>query len=293
MTNKVGLALSGGGARGLAHIGVLNILEQEGIEIDYLAGTSMGGFIAALYAAGLSPSFMWEEALRMSRPRNLLSLIDLSPPRRGLFEGNKIYEYMASHLGDRTFDDLQIPLTLVATNLSTGQQVHFNQGRVVDAARATIAIPGILTPVKQGEQLLVDGGLLNNLPADVVRGMGADVIIAVDVTSKWQLKSTQDRSQHNRHYMFSGFTETVDVLWRSLEIMRTDLDRRQLEEAQPEIVLQPTIPHPINTLTGFTHASEIITAGEQVTIKALPRIHALCASTTLLPTYKEISLLNN
>jgi len=103
---KIGLALSGGGARGLAHIGVLKVLEQEGIPIDYLAGTSMGGVIAAGYAAGLGPEFMEQEALRMTSLRRLLPLTDLSPLRRGLFEGRKVRQYLVGHLGNCTFDDL-------------------------------------------------------------------------------------------------------------------------------------------------------------------------------------------
>jgi len=112
---KVGLALSGGGARGLAHIGVLKILEQEGIPIDYLAGTSMGGVIAAGYAAGLGIDLMEQEALRMASLRRLLPLTDLSPLRRGLFEGQKVREYLTRHLGDRTFDELRVPLDLRPT----------------------------------------------------------------------------------------------------------------------------------------------------------------------------------
>ncbi|MBE9507712.1 MAG: patatin-like phospholipase family protein, partial [Chloroflexi bacterium] len=109
-SRKVGLALSGGGARGLAHIGVLKILEQEGVPIHFLAGTSMGGVIAAGYAAGLSPDFMEQEALRMSSLRRLLALADPSLPQRGFFEGRRVREYLVGHLGNRTFDDLRLPL---------------------------------------------------------------------------------------------------------------------------------------------------------------------------------------
>jgi len=185
----VGLALSGGGARGLAHIGVLKVLEREGIPIDYLAGTSMGGVIAAGCAAGLSPEFMEQEALRMTSLRRLLALADPSLPRRGLFEGQKVHEYFIGHLGDRTFDDLRVPLTLVAVDLNTGREVFLSQGQVADAVRATVALPGIFRPVERDGQLLVDGGLLDNLPADAARHIGADVVIAVDVISDGQAVS--------------------------------------------------------------------------------------------------------
>ena len=111
---KIGLALSGGGARGLAHIGVLKVLEQEGIPIDFLAGTSMGGVIAAAYASGLSVDYIEKESLRMARLRNLITLLDRSLPRRGLVEGQKVQEYLTTHLGDKTFEEMKIPLSLVA-----------------------------------------------------------------------------------------------------------------------------------------------------------------------------------
>ena len=120
MTSKIGLALSGGGARGLAHIGVLKVLEQEGIPIDCLAGTSMGGLIAAAYAAGLSPDFLEQEAVHMGSVRQLLTLAEPPLPRRGLFEGQKVSEYLRGHLGERTFDDLRMPLALVAVDLDGG-----------------------------------------------------------------------------------------------------------------------------------------------------------------------------
>ena len=120
---EAGLALSGGGARGLAHIGVLKVLEHEGIPVDFLAGTSMGGIIAAAYAAGLSIEYTEKEALRMGRLPNLITLMDRSLPRLGLFEGQKVQEYLAGHLGDITFDELKIPLALVALDVGMGEEV--------------------------------------------------------------------------------------------------------------------------------------------------------------------------
>ncbi|RLF31312.1 MAG: hypothetical protein DRN07_07465, partial [Thermoplasmata archaeon] len=156
----MGLALSGGGARGLAHIGVLKVLEREDIPVDFLAGTSMGGIIAAAYAAGLSIEYIEKEALRMGRLRNLITLMDRSLPRLGLFEGQKVQEYLAGHLGDITFDELKIPLALVAVDLETGEEVVLRKGRVVDAVRATISLPGVFAPYRLDGRLLVDGGVL-------------------------------------------------------------------------------------------------------------------------------------
>jgi len=270
---KIGLALSGGGARGLAHIGVLKVLEQEGVPIDCLAGTSMGGLIAAAYAAGLSPEFMEQEALRMASPRRPLALADPSLPRRGLFEGQKVHEYFIGHLGDRTFDDLRVPLTLVAVDLNAGREVFLNQGQVADAVLATIALPGIFTPVERDGQVLVDGGLLDNLPADAARRIGADVVIAVDVSSDGQVVSHLAQALHRHRYVPNGLVDTAEVMWRSLGVMMAEISRRRLAEAHPEIIIRPAIPPEVTVLTGFPRAAEIIAAGEQAALEALPQIH--------------------
>ena len=270
--DKVGLALSGGGARGLAHIGVLRVLEREGIPVDFLAGTSMGGLIAAAYAAGLDPDFMAQEALRMASVRRLLALADLSLPRRGLFEGQKVRQYLARLLGERTFADLRIPLTLVAVDLNSGREVYLHQGPVVEAVRATIALPGIFTPVERDGQLLVDGGLLDNLPAAAVRHMGADVVFAVDVSSDEQVISHLAQSLHRRRYVPNGLADTIEVLYRSVAVMMAEINRRQLAEAHPEVIIRPAIPPQVTVLTGFPHAAEVIAAGEQAATEALPHI---------------------
>jgi NTE family protein len=275
---KIGLALSGGGARGLAHIGVLKVLEQEGVPIDCLAGTSMGGVIAAGYAAGLSPAFMEQEALRMASPRRLLALADPSLPRRGLFEGQKVHEYFTRHLGDRTFDDLRVPLTLVAVDLNAGREVFLSQGQIADAVRATVALPGIFAPVERDGQLLVDGGLLDNLPADAARRIGADVVIAVDVTSGGQVVSHLAQALHRYRYVPNGLVDTVEVLWLSLGVMMAEISRRRLADAHPEVIIRPAISSDVTVLTGFPRAAEIIAIGEEAAQEALPRIRALLAS---------------
>jgi NTE family protein len=269
MRQQVGLALSGGGARGLAHIGVLTVLEQAGIAVDCLAGTSMGGFVAAAYAAGLTAGQLKAEALRLSHPRNFLPLIDLSLPRRGLLKGARVYEYVARLLGERTFDDLLLPVTLVAVDLNAACEVHLTQGLVADAVRATIAVPGVFEPVERDGQLLVDGGLLNNLPADVAREMGAQTVIAVDVLT--------GIAEQDNCPMHSGLSNTVDLCSRSLLVMMLDIHRRRMERARPQVFLQPDLAPEIGVFTGFTRADEIIVAGEQAAREALPQIEALLA----------------
>lgn len=271
-TPKVGLALSGGGARGLAHIGVLKVLEREGIPVDLLAGTSMGGVVAAAYAAGLKPEFMEEEALRMTNPRRLLSLADPTLPRRGLFEGQRVVDYLSHHLGERTFDNLRCPLSLVAVNLDSSEAVVLNEGRVLEAVRATIALPGLFKPVERDDRLLVDGGLLDNLPADVAREMGADIVIAVDVIGGNSTFSAMLKTLRERRYIPSGVASTFEVMLRSLDVMMKEINERRLAEAAPEIIIRPSVPPDVSVLLGFTRAPETIATGERAADEALPDI---------------------
>jgi NTE family protein len=269
---KVGVALSGGGARGLAHIGVLKVLEQAGVPIDMLSGTSMGGVVAAAYAAGLTPEFMEQEALRMASPRRLLSLADPTLPQRGIFAGQKISDYLRHHLGECRFEDLRCPLTLVAVNLNDSQAVTLSEGRVTDAVRATIALPGIFKPVERDEQMLVDGGLLDNVPADAARQMGADIVIAVDVIAGDSTFSEMIKTLRERRYVPGGLVSTFEVMLRSLDVMMTEINKRRLVEAAPEVVIRPSIPRGVNVLVGFSRAADAIAAGERAAALALPEI---------------------
>ncbi len=268
---KIGLALSGGGARGLAHIGVLKVLEQEGIPVDFLAGTSMGGVIAAAYASGLSVDYIEKEALRMGRLRNLITLLDRSLPRRGLVEGQKVQEYLTTHLGDKTFEEMKIPLSLVAVDLISGQEVVLNSGSVVDAVRATVSLPGVFAPFRLGDYLLVDGGVLNNLPADVVRGMGANVVIAVDVSTGVNgLSRLLEVEQQG--LPLTQLPLIIETLRRTVGIMEGQIMAYKLQEANPEILIHPALDDSITLLNGFPRAAEIIALGEEAAREAVPRI---------------------
>ncbi|HID88517.1 MAG TPA: hypothetical protein EYP52_02220, partial [Anaerolineae bacterium] len=269
------LALSGGGVRGLAHIGVLKVLEREGIPVHFLAGTSMGGFIAAAYAAGFSPNDLEAEALRFSNPRYLLGFLDRSLPRRGLIAEDKIEGYLREHLGDVTFDRLRLPLALVAVDLNSGEKVVLREGPLVEAVRATTALPGVFPPVERDGQLLVDGGLLDNLPADVVRGMGADVVIAVDVSTDAKAVAFFAEMLQRRRFVPEGLVELMEVLWRSVMVMQQEANRRSLEAAKPDVLIRPPIPAGVMVLGGFGRATEVIRAGEVAAQEALPRIRRL------------------
>ena len=167
---KLGLALSGGGARGVAHIGVLRVFEEVGIQPDCLSGTSMGGVIAAGYAAGMSTYQLEEVVVEFAKFRTMMRLADPTLPRSGLFQGKRLLEFMEEYLEGKKFADLSVPLTLVAVDLNSGQEVHLRDGSVAGAVRATISVPGLLSPVERDGMQLVDGGLLNNLPVDGAGG---------------------------------------------------------------------------------------------------------------------------
>jgi NTE family protein len=273
---KIGLALSGGGARGLAHIGVLKTLEREGIPVDFLAGTSMGGVIAAGYAAGLNAAYLEQEALHMSRWRNLLPLVDRSLPGLGLVRGERVRDYLADHIGEITFDQLNIPLALVAVDLLSGQEVLLRSGVVADAVRATISLPGVFAPYPLDGRLLVDGGILNNLPADVVRRMGAEVVIAVNVSADAELLPYEAPEDNGRLALPQVF-HMVTSLRRVVNIMAHQMADYRLAQAQPDLVLCPCLDLDVSPLGGFLRAREVVAAGEAVAEEALSRLRQMVA----------------
>ncbi|MEA3345292.1 MAG: patatin-like phospholipase family protein [Chloroflexota bacterium] len=269
---KVGLALSGGGARGLAHIGVLKILEREGIPIDFLAGTSMGGMIAAGYASGLDAERLEQEALRIGRLSHLIEFFDrilLTKP--GLFEGQRVQRYLVEWLGDMTFDDLRTPLALVAVDLERGEEVILKSGSVVEAVRATISLPGLFAPFRLNGRLLIDGGVLNNLPAGVVRGMGADIVIAVDVGLK--LEDLPSASEE-RGLPLTQIPLIIAILHRTLCIMEGWITAQKLAASRPEVLIEPALGDDFGIFS-FNRAAECIAAGEEAATAALPKLRQL------------------
>lgn len=179
MEPKIGVALSGGGARGLAHLGVLQVLEDVGIPIDVVAGTSMGGILACLYAAGIPVN----DLIAFSKK---IGVVDLASPDRkwqGLFGHEKLIHLLSDFLGSDsiTFEELNIPTAVVCADIETGELVILDRGPIIPAMLATSAVPIVFSPVYHQDRWLVDGGVLNNLPVDVVCHMGADRILGVNV----------------------------------------------------------------------------------------------------------------
>ncbi len=214
---KVGLALGGGAARGWAHLGVLRALKKKGIEVDYIAGTSIGSLVGAFMAAGHVEQ-LEDLALHLDWKQMLYYFFEVSFPRGGLVDGRRIVESVRRHMKKTRFQDLDIPLSAVATDVMTGQEVALREGDLVESVRASIAIPGIFTPVRRGEALLVDGGLVNPLPVSVVRQMGADWVIAVDLNHDVML-------QRGRRKPPPALKKQAPDLWKTNPVLR-ELARR-------------------------------------------------------------------
>ena len=262
---KIGLALSGGAARGLAHVGVLEVFQKEGIPIDMIAGTSSGAVMGAVYASGQDTSKMIENALEAGWKR-MAPLIDPSFPKTGFIKGKKIKNLLSGYIGGNIrFSDLKIPFACVATDIYSGEEVVINSGSVLEALRASISIPGIFMVVKREGRYLVDGGLTTPVPVNVVKQMGADFVIAVNVNpdvSNRMGKGSQERAKANKE------PNIFQVMMQSIYITTYSLARTSLGDA--DIVIEPDLA---NIGAGdFNKAGELITRGQQAAQKAIPEI---------------------
>jgi NTE family protein len=262
---KIGLALGGGAARGLAHVGVLDVLRKEGIPIDLIAGTSAGAIIGAAYAWNQDTDRMIKEAVDTNW-KKMAPLIDPSLLKSGFIKGKKILSLISSYIGgDINFSDLKIPFACVATDIDTGEEVVINSGPVSDAVRASISLPGIFNVVKRGDRYLVDGGLTTPVPVDVVRQMGADFIIAVSVNPEVAGrvgKAYQHRAEEHKA------PNILQVMMQSFYITAYSLAQHTLEHA--DIVIEPDISH--FSVSDFNKAPEMITLGMDAARKAIPEI---------------------
>ena len=274
--NKLGLALGGGGARGLAHIGVLKVLDREQIAVDVIAGTSMGGIVGALYAAGFSGERIEAEMLRLSRSRlELVKLIDLRLGAAGLVGGGRITEMLAALLGtDLTFADLRIPFAVTGVDILTGREVDLSEGNVVEAVRATMSVPGVFSPVEIGPYRLVDGGVLNNVPVDLALKLGADAVIAVDVLPNFRANQP-GQPPVVEPIQGASLPLQLSNLWHVVLVMMAALTEFRLKEAPPDLMIRPDVPKDIDILFGFEQAAQAIAAGEQAAQALLNDIRLL------------------
>lgn len=245
-----GLVLSGGGARGLAHIGVLEVLQQRGFEAEVLAGTSMGAIVGALWASGKRA----EEILEIARKAPWLSLFDFSMSLR-LINPGKLERYLAQFLPER-FEELPRRLVAVATELPRGQAVYLYQGHLPSAVVASAAIPGVIGPVVREERMLVDGGVLDNLPIVAARFLGAEKVLAVDVTPDAALPP-DDRSLRN----------TLGQVRHTARIMQQRLTQLTLAMHPPDLYIKPRLDHV--GIEHFERLEEIVEAGRRAALEAL------------------------
>lgn len=272
----IGVALGGGGARGLPHLGVLRVLEREGIPVDLVTGTSMGALIGGAYAAGFSAEEMCAETIKLGKLKRLVTFVDWWPSLSGQ-SGRQVMDYLQTYIGmNRIFSELARPLAVMAVDLNTGQPVTMREGYVVEALRASMSVPGVYQPVEIGQKRLIDGGVLNNVPADVARAMGADVVIAVDVMPQVgeAMKATTAEEMAEGG---SFFTPLIDDLWETLIVVMAHNTARILQEASPQVVIRPEIPDSVSLFLGFHRVKELIQIGEEATTAVLPQIRAAIA----------------
>lgn len=278
---RLGLVLGGGGARGLAHIGVLRVLERERIPVACVAGTSMGGLIGALYAAGVAIERVEAEVVRLSRVTEQMRLVDFELSAAGLsVRGRRIYNMLAELLGEElTFADLRLPLAMVSVDVRTGRPVTLQGGLVIDAVRATISIPGIFTPVDLGDYRLVDGGVLDNVPVDVAHALGATHTVAVDVLPSYS-RNQPGVAPVETGLQLAFAPQQFAEIYQVLMIMIAAVTEAQLRQYPPDLLIRPALSPHVTLLSGFNRADELIAAGEAAAVAALPAIHALLAGET-------------
>lgn len=271
----LGIALGGGGARGFAHIGVLKVLQQAGIFPQLVAGTSMGGIVGAMYANGMSAEQMEATVKQVTgSTTDIMRAVDLNLnlAQTGLVRGARIYDFIAEILGpETTFAQLRRPLAMVATDIVTGREVVLDSGRVVDAVRATISVPSVFTPVELGSMRLVDGGMLNNLPVDVVHHMGADLVIAVDVLPNFQA-NTPGQPPVVAPLQPRRTPRTYRELWHIVTIMISASTEAHLQRWPADVLLRPDLPADMDMLLSFDRSSEAIAAGAAAAEAALDQI---------------------
>jgi NTE family protein len=246
---KIGLALGSGGARGFAHLGVIKVLRDEGIPIDMIAGSSMGAMVGCFYGAGLDVDRLY----KLSRAFKRKYYLDFTVPKMGFIAGKRVKELIRIFTHGKEIQDLDIPVAVVATDLVSGEKVVFKEGSIADAVRASIAIPGIFTPEKLGGRLLIDGGVIDRIPVSVVKEMGADIVIAVDVS---HVKTNAE------------ITSIFDVIMQSIDIMQMELVATR--EIASDIMIKPRVE--MYSSRAFTNIDDIIANGEKETVKQIGKI---------------------
>ncbi|MDE2401879.1 MAG: patatin-like phospholipase family protein [Burkholderiales bacterium] len=254
---RIGLALGGGAARGFAHIGVLQVLEEQGIKPDLVVGTSAGSLVAALYAAGKTPVDMGALAMNMDES----TITDWMFPRRSLMKGEALAKYVRSFTGGRQIEQMRLPLGIVATDLNSGQPILFRRGDPGTAVRASSSVPGVFEPVRIAGHEYVDGGLVSPVPVKYARQMGAEVVIAVDISAIPEGQPTKG---------------AVDILLQTFNIMGHSISQYELEDA--DVVMRPKLAGVGGGDFGARRLS--IMAGREAALTVLQQIKEKIAAKT-------------
>ncbi len=300
---NIGLALGSGSARGWAHIGVIRALAEAGIEIRCIAGTSIGSLVGAAFA--LNKIDVLEDFARQLDWKQIVSFLDVTFPRSGLIDGEKITDFFRGHVREINIEELPLRYCAVATDLATGREVVLNKGDLIEAIRASISVPGIFTPVKKNGGFLVDGGLVNPVPVSAARNMGADYVIAVDLNharvdkksttsidpvapsteygvggrlrNKWRIaqarnkkriESSSPAASQGRLWMQRNTVPNIfDVLTTSINIMEAQITATRLATDPPDLLIQPKLGN-IRFLE-FHRAEEAIAEGYREAITQL------------------------
>ncbi len=282
MKKIAALVLSSGGARGIAHIGVIEELERQGFEIKSIAGSSMGALVGGIYATGRL-NILKEKLLNLDRIA-ALNLIDFTLSNKGIVKGNKIIKEINQIIPDVLIEELPVLYTAVASDVKNRQEIIFNKGRLYEAIRASIAIPAIFTPVRSENKILVDGGVINPLPINRVNRMRGDILIAVNVnaanekTSQIKTKKLNNKEltlfslikEKGMSFLLKTNNEQFNfytLLSLSASIMIQQVSRLTIELYKPDILID--IPMDSFGPFQFYKANEIIKAGEIATNKAL------------------------
>jgi NTE family protein len=288
---RIGLALSSGAAKGLAHVGVIQVLEEHGIEVEAIAGTSMGAYVGSLYAAGLTGVELEELALEIATAQDVAKLVDpCFPPRRGFILGKRIADRLRKTLGDRRIEDLPKTLRIVATELRTFRERVFCEGDVVDAVWASSAIPGVCVPVELDGVEYIDGAVGNPLPVDLVREH-ADLVIAVSVLPTLEELAAEEIDPQtfpqmplsiwrgtglwlNRNLNYFARGNLLDILRQAAYGSQIRLLDRSAAEA--DVVIRASMRGA--NWHDYHHASEYIARGRAAALEMMPTIQARIAA---------------
>jgi NTE family protein len=290
---RVGLALGSGGARGWSHIGVIRALKANGVEPAIVCGTSIGALVGAAFASGeLDRLERWVRALSWT---DVLKLVDVSW-RGGLIKGQKLFDFFRSHYEDRELKALAVSYGAVATDLGSGREVWLREGKVLEAVRASIAMPGVFAPVRRDGLLLVDGGLVNPVPVSMCRALGAEVVVAVDLgwaklgrqrartpgkranSASARLPPWLERFEWVSHLAdeFSAEQEResapsiLEVFMTSIDIMQVRAARSRLAGDPADVLLTPRLPNFVTM--DFHRAAEAIDEGRKSVERMLPAL---------------------